>query len=85
MTLTITQNKETKEILVCFGKDILNISENSTNWSSEGINNFLINLATKTPDGEKITIEYNKENEDLIFNHITLLFNEFVNEYNKNI
>lgn len=85
MLLTIIQKKERKEILVGFAKEILTISKDSTQWSNEGINNFLINLATKTPDGELIIVEYDDKNEDITFGHITLLFNEFAKEYNKSI
>ena len=82
MTLNITQ-KETKEILVSFAKEILTISEDSEDWSNDGINKFLIGLASKTPDGEKIEIKYDEENEDPTFKHIIQLFNEFTKEYNK--
>lgn len=87
MTLIIKQseNLESKEILVSFAKEVLKISENSEDWSNEGINKFLINLASKTPNDEEIDIEYDKENEDPTFKHITGLFNEFVIEYNKTL
>ncbi len=87
MTLTIkeTKNGDKKDILVSFAKEILKISEDSTQWSNEGINTFLINLAAKTPDDEKIIVEYDEENEEVVFNHITLLFKTFADEYNKSL
>ena len=87
MTLIIKQKgtKKIPEIIVGFAKEVLTISENSNEWSNEGINKFLISLASKTPDGEKITIEYDEENEDPTFKHIVQLFKEFTEQYNESI
>ncbi|MGL5205661.1 MAG: hypothetical protein ACRC7B_01980 [Metamycoplasmataceae bacterium] len=87
MILKISQkeNLETKEIIVSFAKELLLISENSEEWTNEGINKFLINLASKTPSDENIELEYDEENEDPTYKHIISLFNEFVLEYNKTI
>ncbi len=96
MTLIITEkikkiktgdeeNKESKEIIVSFAKEYLTISEDSEDWTNDGINKFLINLASKTPDGENIELAYDTNNKDVIFLHIITLFKEFVKEYNKNI
>ncbi|MGL4252003.1 MAG: hypothetical protein ACRDCH_02625 [Metamycoplasmataceae bacterium] len=87
MILKISQkeNLETKEIIVSFAKELLLISENSEEWTNEGINKFLISLASKTPSDEGIELEYDKENEDPTYKHIISLFNEFVLEYNKSI
>ena len=96
MTLIITEktkkiktgdeeNKESKEIIVSFAKEYLTISEDSEDWTNDGINKFLINLASKTPDGENIELAYDTNNKDVIFLHIITLFKEFVQEYNKNI
>ncbi|MGL5732868.1 MAG: hypothetical protein ACRCXE_02255 [Metamycoplasmataceae bacterium] len=87
MILKISQkeNLETKEIIVSFAKEMLLISENSEEWTNEGINKFLISLASKTPSDEDIEIEFDEENEDPTYKHITSLFMEFVLEYNKTI
>ncbi|MGL5733049.1 MAG: hypothetical protein ACRCXE_03195, partial [Metamycoplasmataceae bacterium] len=75
MILKISQkeNLDTKEIIVSFAKEMLLISENSEEWTNEGINKFLISLASKTPSDEDIEIEYDEENEDPTYKHITTL------------
>ncbi|MGL6125213.1 MAG: hypothetical protein ACRC1F_01835 [Metamycoplasmataceae bacterium] len=87
MTLNITQkdNMGTKEIIVSFAKELLLISENSEEWTNEGINKFLISLASKTPNDEDIVLEYDEKNEDTTYIHIVGLFKEFASEYNKTI
>lgn len=87
MTLTIThkQNLEIKEIIVSFAKEYLIISEDSEQWSNDGINKFLISLASKTPNDEEIILNYDEENEDPIYKHIVVLFSEFISEYNKTL
>ncbi|MGL5617994.1 MAG: hypothetical protein ACRCWU_03025 [Metamycoplasmataceae bacterium] len=87
MILKISQkeNLETKEIIVSFAKEMLLISDNSDEWTNEGINKFLVSLASKTPSDEDIEIEYDEENEDPTYKHIISLFNAFVSEYNKTI
>lgn len=82
MILTIKKEQD-KEYLVGFAKDVLRISENSEDWSNDGINAFLINLASKTPEGDSITLEYDQENEDPVYKHLIMLFKEFADEYNK--
>lgn len=84
MTLKIieTTNNDKKTILVKFAKQELIIDSNSTKWNSEGINEFLINLAAAIPDGENIEIDFDKENKDEIYLHIVDLFSEFAKEYN---
>lgn len=74
---------EDKITLIKFANEELEISEKSEDWNTEGINKFLIKLASKTPNGEKIEIVYDKEENDLIYKHTINLFKEFVNEYNK--
>ncbi|MGL5204797.1 MAG: hypothetical protein ACRC63_00945 [Metamycoplasmataceae bacterium] len=85
LIITQKQNLETKEIMVGFAKETLLISETSEEWTNEGINKFLISLASKTPSDEDIEIEYDEENEDPTYKHIISLFKEFVLEYNKTV
>lgn len=77
--------KNEKEIIAQFGNEELEINETSENWNTEGINKFLINLATKTPNKEKIEIEYDEKlsEENKTYKHIIFMFKEFQNEYNK--
>ncbi|MDK2819756.1 MAG: hypothetical protein KFW07_02875 [Mycoplasmataceae bacterium] len=84
LTIKKEQDKE-KEYLVGFAKEVLRISENSEDWSNDGINTFLINLASKTPEGDKINLEFDHENEDPVYKHIVMLFKEFTDEYNKDL
>ncbi|MGL4183590.1 MAG: hypothetical protein ACRCRP_00460 [Metamycoplasmataceae bacterium] len=77
---------EDNKTIVSFGKHKIWIYEGSEEWTLQKINEFLINLSSATPDGEKIEIEFNEklfeEKSNLIYNHIVSLFKEFVNEYN---
>ncbi len=87
MTLII-KNKSTEEkneVLVSFGKNVLEISDTSQDWNNQGINNFLIKLASATPDGEKMVIDYDSEDENTVYKYIYELFKSFINEYNESI
>ncbi len=81
MKLEIKKNDE-KTIFAKFANEELEISETSENWNTEGINKFLIKLASKTPSGEKIEIIFDDKEENKIYKHIVDLFNEFAKEYN---
>lgn len=80
MKLIIKQNENI--IRVSFANEFLEISENSNQWTTEGINKFLIQLASKTPDGEEIELEFDETKQDQIFLHVVDLFSEFAKEYN---
>ncbi len=87
MTIKIN-NKSTEEkheILVSFGKEVLEVSETSQDWNNQGINNFLIKLASATPDKETIVLDYNKEDKDTVYKHVVQLFESFINEYNETL
>ena len=78
---------EAEKIYVKFANQTLEVSENSPTWNMVEINKFLIDLATKTPDGQLIEIKFDDElvKENQIYNHIVLLFSEFVKKYNSEI
>lgn len=84
MKLKINKLEE-KKYIVSFAKEALEISQDSDNWNTEGINRFLIQLGTKTPKDEKIEITCDGDlcKEDKVYNHIYELFNEFAKQYNK--
>ncbi len=84
MTLKIKKTND-NTYLASFASNELDISKDSENWNIEGINKFLIKLATKTPKGEQIEIECDKDSleNDKILSHIYELFNEFVKQYNQ--
>ena len=75
---------EENKYIARFAKEELEISINSEQWNIEGINKFLIKLATNTPNDGKIEIIFNEEEikNDKVYYHIYSLFNEFKNEYN---
>ncbi|MBR4025764.1 MAG: hypothetical protein IKJ03_02290, partial [Mycoplasmataceae bacterium] len=56
-------------------------------WNINGINEFLIELASDLPDKEKIElkVDQEKQNSDKVYNHIVDLFDNFVQEYNNNL
>lgn len=85
MILNIINKAE--KIYVKFANQTLEVSENSPTWNMAEINKFLIDLATKTPDGQLIEIKFDDElvKENQIYNHIVLLFSEFVKKYNSEI
>lgn len=74
-----------KQFEVNFSDQKLEIDEKSPNWNIEGINKFLINLASKTPDDEKIELRFDDKEEDKIYKHICFLFKNFCDEYNRKI
>ena len=82
MTLEIKKIDE-KNIIVKFANEELDINEKSENWNTDGINKFLVKLASKTPSNEKIEILFDEQEDNLIYKHIVSLFKEFVNEYNR--
>lgn len=82
MELTIKKNEGGDIIVVSFGKTSLEIWEGSPKWNTDGINEFLINLASQTPNNENITISFDKDEESKIYKHIVDLFREFTNEFN---
>ena len=65
----------------------LEINENSEKWNINGINEFLIELASDLPDKETIElkVDQEKQNSDKVYNHIVDLFSNFVQEYNNNL
>lgn len=79
------ENIDNKKYQVSFGKNKLEISETSNKWNNEGINEFLIDLATKTPDDEQINIECNQDlvKTDKVYEHIVELFEEFASRFNE--
>lgn len=85
MELTIKKANEEKKYVVCFAKQQLEVSETSETWNNEGINQFLIQLATKTPDGENIEIKFDENlyKTDKVYKHVVELFNEFVKKFNE--
>lgn len=85
MKLEIKKIEENKYI-VKYGRDNeLDISIESENWNSEGINKFLIKLATTTVDENRIELDFDEQEyeKNKVYNHIVELFREFANEYNK--
>lgn len=84
MKLEIIKIEENK-FLAKYGKDNeLEIGPNSENWNSEGINKFLIKIATMTPDENVIEISCDQDEltKDNVYKHIVDLFTEFAKEYN---
>lgn len=81
----ILKLKNENEFVASYADVMLEISEKSEEWNTEGINKFLINLATRTPDGDIIELELDQEQfeNNKIYKHLCNLFNEFVKEYNK--
>ena len=65
----------------------LEINENSEKWNINGINEFLIELASDLPDKEKIElkVDQDKQKSDKVYSHIVDLFDNFVQEYNNNL
>lgn len=85
MKLEIRKIEENKYIAK-YGRDNeLDISLESENWNSEGINKFLIKLATSTADENQIELDFDEQEyeKNKVYNHIVELFKEFANEYNK--
>ncbi|TCG11571.1 hypothetical protein [Mycoplasma todarodis] len=87
MTIKINNKstEEKNEILVSFGKEVLEVSETSQDWNNQGINNFLIKLASATPDKETMVIDYDEEDENAVYKHIVQLFKSFTDEYNETL
>lgn len=81
MLLEIKKIDENK-FIAKFANEELEISEQSQDWNMEGINKFLIKLASKTPVNEKIELNFDVQEENKVYLHIIDLFQEFINEYN---
>ena len=81
MTIEIIKITEEK-FIAKFANEELEINENSEQWNTDGINKFLIKLASKTPTNEKIEIIFDENEKNKIYIHIVELFKEFANEYN---
>lgn len=77
------ENKSDEQIIISFGKKQIICSKQTDEWNSEKINAFLIDLASATPDDEKIEIEYDENNKADNYRHIVELFSSFVEEFNK--
>lgn len=75
-----------EQIIISFnkGKNKIVCSQNSENWNSDGINSFLIDLASATPEDESIELEY-QENNKANYRHVVSLFDNFIKEFNKKI
>lgn len=86
ITLTIF-DENNSEIKVFYNKHQLLISKDSNKWNTEGINEFLINVATSIPENEKINVVFDQEarKNNATYRYICELFEEFSNEYNKMI
>lgn len=80
---SIENPEEEKEIIVRCGKNEIIVSKKSEDWTNDGINNFLIKIATSIPEGEEMEIEFDEKNEDITYRYIYELFQGFVNEYNR--
>lgn len=80
MKLKIKRDNE--KIFVSFAKEALEISENSTNWNTDGINKFLIKIASSLSEDEKIEIDYEKIEGDEVFQYIVDLFSKFAEKFN---
>ena len=76
-------NKKETKILVNFADVSLDISKESEDWNDKGINNFLIQLSSKTPENDDIIVEYDQEEKDSVYKHIVHLFKTFANTYNE--
>lgn len=72
-------------IIVKCGKYQLDVHENSDDWKTSGINQFLVNIGSYIPDNETFTVEFDQTIEDETYKHVCDLFNAFANEYNTNI
>lgn len=85
MELIIKKINDEKKYVVCFAKQQLEVSETSENWNNEGINQFLIQLATKTPAGENIDVMFDENlfKTDKVYKHVVELFGEFVKKFNE--
>lgn len=87
MKLTIKLNKEINLVKIGFAKESLDVylsevdSVNNTSWNTQGINTFLIKLSAATPNGEKIEVEVDEE-ENQVYQHIVDIFKAFTNVYN---
>lgn len=84
MKLEIIKKEENKFLAKYGRENELDISIESENWNSEGINKFLIKIATTTPDENRIEIEYDQDEfaNNKIYKHLVELFSEFAKEYN---
>ncbi len=83
VVLNFEQENEIKRVNIRVGKYSLLISKDSQKWNQDGINEFLINIASSLPEGEKFEIEFDSNNNDEMYKYIYTLFDDFCNEYNK--
>lgn len=84
MKLEVIKIDENK-FVVKFGRENeLDINIESSNWNSEGINKFLIKIATTTPNENRIELAYDQDEftNNKIYKHLVELFLEFAKEYN---
>ena len=84
MELKLKRINEDK-IIASFANQELEISPTSEEWTIDGINKFLIKLASFSPDKIELIIDQNVSDNDEIYNHIKELFEIFVNEFNDKI
>ena len=77
--------KQEDKIFVSFANESIMVSKDSTEWNDKGINNFLIQLASKTPDEDKIELEFDNKNNEEVYKHIVFLFKTFINTYNESL
>lgn len=75
--------EEENEVKIKCGKNDLLVSKTSEQWNTEGINEFLVNVATSIPEHEKLDVIYDDKNENSMYKYVCELFLEFANEYNK--
>lgn len=75
--------KDNEKIFVSFAKEFIEISENSQNWNTDGINKFLIKIATSLSADENIEIEKDDNKEDEVYNYIVELFTKFAEQFRK--
>ncbi|WKX02766.1 hypothetical protein [Candidatus Mycoplasma mahonii] len=84
MKLQIKKNEE--NIIIGFNKKTLEVSldpeTNLTDWTTNKINEFLIDLADAVEDGDSIEIIYDEKEENKVYKHIKNLFWTFKKEFN---
>lgn len=85
MELRIKKNIDNEIIVSLTPKINLVISDKNEEFTHEKINEFLIKIAASIPEGEKLEIIQEFENnnsEDKTFSHIVFLFEEFAKNFN---
>lgn len=76
---------DVKEVWIQTSKYRIVASKESSDWNSDGINKFLINVAISTPDEEQLEINFDNKNQNSMYKYIVDLFNEFALEFNKTV